>query len=273
MYWDEATTSLLKPLIEPTPNGRIGLISDFDGTLSPIVPNPDDARATERSRAALQILVTRLALVAFVSGRAVNDLRARANLPGAVYVGNHGMEKLTETGIVTPPQVTAVRPAFDLLLGEIGRIEIDGLRMEDKRVSLSLHYRNTADPEAVAAQLDPILEKLTYQHGLRLHRGRMVFEIRPPFEINKGTALKSLIETHKLTAAVFIGDDTTDADAMRVARQLRESGACHAVAVGVESDETPKIVIESADVLTQGISGVEDFLEWLAESVNRSAST
>lgn len=272
MYWNEAKNTLLKPFVEPSEDARVGLICDFDGTLSPIVSNPDDARATERNRTALQALLKRLSLVAFVSGRAVNDLRARANLPGAVYVGNHGMEKLTSDGIIVLPQVTAARPAFDLVLAEIGRIEIDGLRMEDKRVSLSLHYRNTADPEAVAAQLSPVLETLTEQHGLRLHRGRMVFEIRPPFEINKGTALKDLIETYKLTAVVFIGDDTTDADAMRVARQMRESSVCHVIAVGVESDETPPVVLESADVLTEGIEGVEDLLEWWVESVNDSAS-
>ncbi|MGF2075718.1 hypothetical protein, partial [Enterococcus casseliflavus] len=72
--------------------------------------------------------------------------------------------------------------------------------------------------------------------------------------------------------AVFMGDDTTDVDAMRIARQLREDGSCYVVSLGVESDETPQAVRDNADVLVQGISGVEDFLEWLLASRMASVS-
>lgn len=269
MNWNEATSTLLRPLKE---RNRVGLISDFDGTVSPIIANPDEAHATARSRTALTALVERLALVALVSGRAVNDLRARAQIPGAVYVGNHGLEHLTDKGIDTPPEVVAYRPMIDAVTQEIAQLEIPGLRLEDKRVTVSLHYRNTPDPDAAAAQIEPFLTRLAAQHRLRLSKGRMVFELRPPFEINKGTALKRLIQTHELEAAVFMGDDTTDADAMRIARQLREDGSCYVVSLGVESDETPQAVRDSADVMVQGISGVEDFLEWLLASRTASVS-
>lgn len=269
MNWNEAKSTLLKPLTERT---RVGLITDFDGTVSPIVANPEDSRATERSRAAIAALVGRLTLVAFVSGRAVNDLRARAQIPGASYVGNHGLEYLTDKGIDTPPEVVAYRPMIDAVTQEIAQLEIPGLRLEDKRVTVSLHYRNTPDPDAAAAQIEPILRQLATQHRLHLSKGRMVFELRPPFEINKGTALKRLIENYQLEAAVFMGDDTTDADAMRVARQIRESGTCYVVSLGVESDETPQAVRDNADLLVQGISGVEDFLEWLLASRMASVS-
>lgn len=260
MNWTEAERSLLAPLIG---GRRVGLVSDFDGTVSPIVANPDDARATERARAALTALAERLALLAFVSGRAVNDLRARAQINGAVYIGNHGMEHLTAQGITTPPEVATFRTTLDVATQTIASIDLPGLRLEDKRVTLSLHYRNTPDPDAAAAQLEPILNQLAAQHGLRVFRGRMVFELRPPFDINKGTALRTLVESHQLDAVAYIGDDTTDADALRVARQLREAGICQAVGVGVASDETPQVVRDAADMMVEGIAGVEAFLEWL----------
>ena len=90
--------------------------------------------------------------------------------------------------------------------------------------------------------------------------------MRPPVEIDKGSAFRDLVGQHDLEAALFIGDDTTDAAALRMARRLRAEGRCYAVGVGVESDSTPAAVLDSADVFAEGVAGVEALLAWLVEA-------
>ncbi|HEX2621148.1 MAG TPA: hypothetical protein VHL11_13395, partial [Phototrophicaceae bacterium] len=97
------------------------------------------------------------------------------------------------------------------------------------------------------------------------------YELRPPIAINKGTVFNDLINTYRLDAAIFIGDDTTDVDALRVTRVMRDQGKCFALGIGVESDGTPPTVLEAADVLVIGVSGVEELLEWLVNALDASS--
>ena len=269
MYWHEAKTTLLKPLFD---GARIGLITDFDGTLSPIVPDPDAARATEDNTTHLRELVPQLTLLAFVSGRAAADLQQRVALPGAVYVGNHGLERWTDGEVSTHQDIAPYLDILSQLASQIETLDLDGMRVENKRATLSVHYRNTADPTAAASQLKTFLQPLIDANGLKLFSGRMVYEVRPPVEVNKGTAFRDLVRDYQLDAAIFIGDDTTDADAMKAARSLRDAGQCYSLAFGVESDDTPGIVRDSADLLLEGVPGVEDFLSWFKKSVSASSS-
>jgi trehalose 6-phosphate phosphatase len=269
VHWEEAKDDLLRGLIEAP---RLGLICDFDGTLSHIVPHPDQARLTERNNAVLRELEREVALVAFISGRAADDLLERVGLLGAGYVGNHGMEIWLEGELQAHPEVVVFSPALEQIAKKVEALAIPGLFVEYKRVTLSVHYRGVDNPEKVAAELKPILEVLSEEHGLSMFSGRMIFEIRPPIAINKGTAFRDLVLEHKLDAAVFMGDDTTDADAMKMAQQMRADGVCYSVALGVLGDETPTVVLESSDVLARGIDDVSAFLEWLARSLKASSS-
>jgi trehalose 6-phosphate phosphatase len=99
-----------------------------------------------------------------------------------------------------------------------------------------------------------------------------VFELRPPVDINKGTVLAQLVRQHALNAAVFLGDDTTDADALAVARRLRRDGTCYTVGIGVASAHTPPSVHENADLLLPDVQAVESFLDWLLNA-RRASST
>jgi trehalose 6-phosphate phosphatase len=108
--------------------------------------------------------------------------------------------------------------------------------------------------------------------GLRVYEGRMIFEVRPPVSMNKGSAFRTLVDEFKLGAAIYIGDDTTDIDAIVAARELREAGICHGVGVGVASPETPQAVLEAADLSVDGVSGVESFFEWLLSVSSASSS-
>ncbi len=254
---------LLKPLLKAP---RLGVITDMDGTISPIVATPSDALPTPRNRQILAQLAAQIALVAIISGRSAADVRERVGLDGALYVGNHGLEYWRDGQAVLAPNVAQYRPSLQAAAQQLRGRMLPGMWVEDKVASLSIHYRNTTYPDVVAARYAPIIADIADQHGLKMFSGRMIFELRPPLPIHKGTALRQLVEAHNLSAAVYLGDDTTDADALQMAKDLRAAGRCHSVGIGVLSDDTPDAVRSAADVLVEGVEGVESFLSWLASA-------
>ena len=259
MLWKSAKDILGKAIDRP----RFGLITDVDGTISSIVDVPDKARVTPRNLELLAKLGKLLPLAAVVSGRSAEDVYQRIGLPGLVYIGNHGMEQWQDGKAIVLPAAASYRDALLEATHEINPILVPGMRFEDKGATLSVHYRQTSDPEKVANELASSMQNIAQDHGLKLTQGRMVFEFRPPVEIDKGTTFEELIKTHRLDAAFYLGDDTTDVAAFYSARRLRESGQCLAFGFGVESDGTPKVVLAGADYLVQDVAGVESFLSWL----------
>jgi len=245
---------------------HFGLVTDVDGTISPIVDEPDAARVTPINLRLLALLQNQLALVAVISGRSAKDVAHRVGLPGLVYIGNHGMETWMDVKVHVSAKVQFYREALLKAGVEIKKNMLKGMRFEDKGATLSVHYRQTERPEKIAAEVTPIMEDIARVHGLTLAQGRMVFEFRPPVKIDKGTAFEELIKNHQLDGAVFIGDDTTDVSALRAARSLRESGQCLCYGLGVEAQGTPKSVLMEADFLVQEVAGVESFLGWLSKS-------
>lgn len=261
MHWKSAINAILAPLVGLP---RVGLVTDVDGTISPIVAHPEDAQVTPRSRDLLAALRQTLALVAVVSGRGAADVRDRVGLPDLVYAGNHGLEWWRDGKIELAPGAARFRPALEAVLAALRDYGLaPGMQIEDKGATVSIHYRRAADPSAILEQYTPLLQSLVNQHGLALFPGRMIFELRPPLDVNKGTAFRQLVEVFRLDGAVYLGDDITDADALRAARDLREAGRCVAVGLGVESDHTPAAVRENADLFLSGIQDVEAFLAWL----------
>jgi trehalose 6-phosphate phosphatase len=257
---------------EWTGQARIGLVTDVDGTISPIVDQPDAARVTERSRELLAALANRLALAAVISGRAAGDVRDRVGLAQVVYVGNHGMERWADGRTDSPPEVQVHRPALEAVRDALEADLLPGMHVEDKIATLSLHYRQAADPDAAYARFKAIVPEVAAEHGLRAFEGRMIFEVRPPVDVNKGTAFGALVREYQLGAALYIGDDTTDVDAMATARRLREEGKCLAYGIGVRADETPAAVLETADYVVDGVAGVESFLAAVLSSVLKASS-
>lgn len=252
---------------------RVGIITDFDGVLSPIVPKPDDAMPTPRNRELLEALQKHVTLVAAVSGRAVADVRKRVGLPDLVYSGNHGLERWQDGQVVVAPAVAPYVPNMQEAIREIKQHLPAGAELEDKGATVSIHYRNTADPAQVARDFATLFDRIAYERNLKVNRGRMVFELRPPLDINKGVVFKQLVSEHNLEAALYMGDDTTDADALNAARELREAGQCYALGIGVLSgEETPAIVQESADLTVSGsVSGVEELLAWLLDAASNAS--
>jgi trehalose 6-phosphate phosphatase len=274
--WPAVTATLLRPFAGP---GRIGLVSDVDGTLSPIVPRPEDARVTPRARALLAALKPHMALLAVISGRAAADVRARMDVPGLVYVGNHGLERWQDGRVIPAPEVAAFRSALEAARDALQTRLLPGMQVEDKGATLSVHTRQTPDPDTADAAFAPVVQAIAAEHGLRLFQGRRVFELRPPLDVDKGSALRGLVAEFHLDAVLYLGDDTTDVDALRTCSELRATEpACYGLGVGVAADETPLAVLAAADVRAEGVSGVEGLLAWLLDarvssSARRQSST
>jgi trehalose 6-phosphate phosphatase len=264
---DFAANPALVELVERTRAGqRVGLVTDFDGTISPIAPTPDAAEITPKNRDLLYHLTDQLTLVAAVSGRAVDDLHVKVALPGVIYIGNHGLERWQKGWIDVLPAALSYRPRLRRAIDQLTPHMQPGMILQDKRITVALHYRQTPDPDATREQLRPLVEQIARDNGLRFIQGKRVMEVLPDIRVNKGSALGFLVEDYTLDAAVFLGDDVTDADALKAARDLRETGK-YVLGIGVASEETPASVQLHADLLVPGVAGVEAFLEWFYNSI------
>jgi trehalose 6-phosphate phosphatase len=262
MYWESAKPELLKAIEK----SRLGLVTDVDGTLSPIIDVPDEARVTPRNLELLAALGAQLTLTAVLSGRSAEDVYRRVGLTGLVYIGNHGMERWQDGKVIVSPAAAAYRENLSAASLEIKQLILTGMRFEDKGATLSVHYRQADNPDAVASTLAPSMQAIAGKYGLRLTQGRKVFEFRPPVEIDKGTAFEELVESYRLESAFYTGDDTTDVSVFLTARRLRGSKECLAYGLGVESRGTPPPVLMEADYLVREVTGVESFLDWLSKA-------
>jgi trehalose 6-phosphate phosphatase len=251
---------------------RVGIVTDVDGTISPLAPTPQAARVTPKSRDLLRRLAGQITLVAAVSGRAADDLYERVNLPELVYIGSHGLERWHDGKIEASLIALSYLPALERVIAAIEPHMQSGMVLENKRVSLALHYRAVDDPAAVYAELAPIIAHASHANGLSYMEGKMVFEVLPDIQVDKGSALASLVHDYALSAAFYIGDDVTDAAALRMARELRQTEKGLFFGVGVKSSDTPASVQENADFMVDGVHGVEALLEWLSTALSASST-
>ena len=180
------------------------LAFDFDGTLAPIVARPDDARVPATVERRLERLGRPLPL-AIVSGRRVDDIRARLSFTPKYIIGNHGAEDpwLPETGSI--PLLDAIR---DRLAVEAASLRGAGITVEDKRQSIALHYRRSRQ-RARALELVTRVAK-TLPAGLRAFGGKLVMNIVVEGARDKASAVASLVERSGADAAIFLGDDVND---------------------------------------------------------------
>jgi len=209
---------------------RAGIFLDVDGVLAPIVSRPEDARVPDETRAELRRLNGRYALVACISGRSGETARAIVGVPELTYVGNHGLE--------LEPESAAWTARLRRFLAEVTWPDL-----EDKGLTVALHYRGARDERAARGELETIATRAR-EAGFVARFGRKVLEVVPPIHGNKGTAIRSLLDQRSLDRALFAGDDTTDVDAFRAL-----DGLDLAVRVAVSSEEGPRELRERADVV------------------------
>ena len=209
-----------------------GLFLDFDGVLAPIVDRPEDAAPPPEARAELERLVGRYAIVAVVSGRATEDVRERVGVEGVVCVGSHGLE--------LAPQAERWRRVIS---GFAASAPWPPEEIEVKGLAVAFHFRSREDEQEAMRELDRIAEAAACQ-GLMARYGRKVLEVLPPVGSHKGTAVRQMLEERGLRRALAAGDDTTDLDAFAALDGLEV-----AVRVAVTSEESPPLLVESADLV------------------------
>ena len=247
---------------------RLGVAVDFDGTISEIVAEPDAAAVWPKSATALSHLARRLALVSVVTGRAVSDVVDRVGLDKIVYVGNHGAEYFFDGRLDVAPSSSEGRDAL-LAAFEYLRTHADspGVVWEDKGISASVHYRRARARDAARSGLEAALASAPGVERLEVFWGKMLLELRAPTGLTKGYALRRLVREWGLDAIVFIGDDTTDGDALSALREMVSEGQVRGVGVAVLGDDTPEALLAVADYTLNGVSEVGDFLTWLDQAV------
>ncbi len=250
----------------------VGLFTDVDGTISEMAPTPAEAVVSAVCRESLIFLAGKLALVAAVSGRSVADTRRLVGVDGMVYVGNHGYERWDAGKVTDWPGVEGYPERITSLLDEFGRrVSIDGIVVENKGPTASIHYRRCADHEAARRAILSEVAGLAQESGIMVSRGKLVVELRPPLDVTKGSGVLSLIEERGLRGAIYLGDDLTDAD---VFVAFHEAGVSfRGVAVAVVGAEAPPEVEQEADLTLNGVADVERFLRRVAAEVaDRPAS-
>jgi trehalose 6-phosphate phosphatase len=179
---------------------------DFDGTLAPIVARPHDARAAIGVRQRLAQLA-RCAPVAIVSGRALADLRGRIPLEVRHCIGNHGNEGLPDAP--DPETMHAICRAWIAQLeAALASAPSSGVAVEDKRLTLALHYRLARDREQAARELERIARGL--EPAPRMIGGKLVLNLLPPGARTKFEALAALADHEGAQRVLFVGDDETD---------------------------------------------------------------
>ncbi|MDS0296187.1 trehalose-phosphatase [Halogeometricum luteum] len=190
------------------------LCVDFDGTLSPVVDDPQTATILPENRTALEALQSHPDVtVAVVSGRELSDVRSRVDLTGITYAGNHGLELRTEG-------TTKVHPVAKERKSDIGRLSAElrerfetvrGVHVEDKGQTLTVHHRRAADAHAERARRT--VARLVGEFGgetLTVSGDEEIVEVRPAIDWDKGSIVSSLLRDHASCLPVFVGDARTD---------------------------------------------------------------
>jgi len=237
------------------------VMTDFDGTVADIVDDPKDAEMRERAREVLEgVTAHPKGKVAVVSGRAVTDVRERADVDGAYYAGNHGLELddgdelsvhsgAREAKRRLPDICEAIERAFD---------HDDGVFVENKGVTATVHYRQAdVDGDCVRAAVESVLTDHDPDRALRVTEGKQVVELRPADDWGKGDSVDLLRERFtpddEEWLTVYVGDDTTDEAAFEAL-----DGEGVAVAVGSDTAAT------AAPCVVSDPREVTDLLGWLA---------
>ncbi|WP_081661604.1 trehalose-phosphatase [Halopiger djelfimassiliensis] len=228
---------------------------DFDGTLAPIVDQPDDAVPLREAEAALVTLANEPKVsTAIVSGRALADVRDRIDGP-SVYAGNHGLELAHNGSVEVHPDARTRAIQIERVCAVLETVldPVPNARIENKRLTGTVHFR-TVPPAA-----RPVVRRLTRAvverfggDDLELSTGKRILEIEPAIRWGKGDAVEVLESAQPSdSVTIYVGDDVTDESAFRA---IEPDGI--GVLVG---DAEPS----AASCRVQSPEAVATFLEWL----------
>jgi len=258
----EGRAGLAALLADP---GHALVALDFDGTLSPIVADPATARAHPGAVPALRQVAAVIGTLALITGRPATsavDLGGFEAVPGLVVLGHYGLEHWSDGALESPPPPPGVEAARAELPGLLaGAGAPDGTRIEDKGHAVAVHTRQAADPQAALDRLRDPLADLAARHRLAVEPGRMVIELRP-LGMDKGQALRTLVQQRRPSAVMFCGDDLGDVAAFDAVRALRGQGVPGLTVFSGSAEVTA--LAEAADLVVDGPDGVVALLASLA---------
>jgi trehalose 6-phosphate phosphatase len=206
---------------------HILLLSDYDGTLTPIVDKPELAALPQEMRKLLRKLAkSRRYTVGVISGRALADLKSKVDLDGIIYAGNHGLEIEGFGSSFLEPIAEEMRPFLKMLNQALSATlrGIKGAFVEDKGLTLSVHYRSVghSDEMIVKDAFRKVTDPLHVTGRIKVTQGKKVYEIRPPVDWDKGKAIAWLtakcreVRGRGGALPIYLGDDLTDEDGFKV---------------------------------------------------------
>ncbi|MBI4331081.1 MAG: trehalose-phosphatase [Chloroflexi bacterium] len=262
--WPEVTARLREAR-------HILVLSDYDGTLTPIVERPELAVLPEETRELLGRLAgNRRVTLGIISGRALDDLRQRVGFSNIIYGGNHGLE-IEGPGVnFFHPLAEEIRPLLRLIYELLARVfrGTPAVLVEHKGLTLSVHYRLVEDEkeaEKVRGIFESILAGARSLGKIKITSGKKVLEVRPPVNWHKGKAVQLIMKKYSKggnrsgALAFYLGDDLTDEDAF----QFVEKGGGIPVFVGEENDSS------AAGYFLDSPGEVSAFLKSLLEELEK----
>ncbi len=240
--------------------GRAAIMTDFDGTLAPIVDDPERAIPDAGAVPVLRRLAARYATVAVVSGRPVRYLAERlAGVDGLVLAGLYGLERQQDGVVAEAAGAPAWRDAIAAIADRAEREAPPGVGVERKGLAVTLHVRTAPQHQA---WIERFGADQAAAAGLVAHGGRMSVEVRPPVRIDKGTVVAELAAGAH--AVCYFGDDVGDLPAFDALRRLRAEQGITTLGVAVRSPEMPDAMLAATDATVDGPAAVVGVLEALA---------
>lgn len=234
------------------------IMTDFDGTLSPMVRDPEQARPFPGALRVLSELADLAAVVGVVSGRPVEFLARHVTDPRIHLSGIYGLEHREDGVVIDVPEAERWAAPIAAAAADL-RVELPaGAHVEEKRVSITVHYRRRVD---LAPIVKETVAAVAARHGLEARRARMAVEVHPTAAPDKGSVVEGLAKGGQ--AACFLGDDVGDLPAFDALDRLADMGL-FTVRVAVRSPEVSPELIERADVVVDGPGGAVAWLHRLA---------
>jgi trehalose 6-phosphate phosphatase len=211
---------------------NILLLTDYDGTLTPIVERPELAHLPSGTRIFLSTLADKPGFkIGVISGRALSDLKMKVGITGITYAGNHGLE-IEGPGIeLIHPVAEEIRPYLRLMHYVLSRAlaTIRGVLVEDKGLSLSVHYRQV--DERRTGEVEDVVKRVVGNAeaagAVKIAPGKKVWDVRPAVNWDKGKVIKSLMKRYGQGGRrsgllpIYLGDDVTDEDGFKVINNYR----------------------------------------------------
>jgi trehalose 6-phosphate phosphatase len=253
---------------------------DFDGVLSPIVPDPSAAVIHPDGPDTLVQLAPRVRAVAVITGRPARqavslgrlDEVADALPEGAtlLVLGQYGNERWDSASreFVSPPPPEGLGDFLDELPSLLLENGAGEAFVEHKGIAVAVHTRRLRDPQAAFARLFPALSAAATRYGLGVEPGRLVVEVRAP-GMHKGEAVRLVRQEVGADGFVFAGDDLGDVEAFTAVAELREAGAPGLLVCS--GSEEQKALVALADIVVDGPAGVMRLLRQLAADASAAA--